>query len=565
MAKKIKEYAPTTYLDFSKPAIRRQQEEAIAKVRKKFGKEYPLIINGKRVKTAEMLDSVNPANPQEVVGRFHLATREHAEQAIQAAAKAFETWKNVPPAERADYLFRAAQVMRDRRYEINAWMISEVGKNYLEADADTAEAIDFLEFYGREMLRYAAPQPVYQLEGEQNQMVYLPLGVGAVIPPWNFPFAITAGMTTAAIVTGNAVVVKPSSDSPMMAWLLMDILQEVGVPKGVVNFIPGHGGEIGDYVVDHPQMRFISFTGSAAVGKRIYERAARTPENQIWLKRVVAEMGGKDAIIVDSEADVDVAVEGVALSAFGFQGQKCSACSRAIVDAKIYNEFVEKLKVRVEQMEVGDPKDNFYMGPVSSDRAYKKILEYIEIGREEGRILTGGEALGGPGWYIRPTVIADVKPGSRVEQEEIFGPVLAVIKAKNFDDALKIANGTPYGLTGAVYTENREKLERASNEFFVGNLYLNRKCTGAIVGAHPFGGFNLSGTDSKAGGHDYLLLFLQAKSIATKVGGARGKGAKKGTSAKTAGKGSSKNGASKNGAGNGKLPARVRSEVGAGE
>jgi 1-pyrroline-5-carboxylate dehydrogenase len=557
MAKKIKEYAPTTYLDFSKPAIRRQQEEAIAMVRKKFAKDYPLVINGKKVKTHETLDSVNPANTSEIVGRFHLASKAEAEMAIQAAHKAFESWRKVPAEERAALLFRAAQRMRDRRMEINAWMISEVGKNYLEADADTAEAIDFLEFYGREMLRYAGPQPVVPMEGEQNHLEYLPLGVGAVIPPWNFPFAITAGMTTAAIVTGNTVVLKPSSDSPMMAWLLIDILQEAGMPKGVVNFIPGHGGEIGDYMVDHTLVRFISFTGSAAVGKRIYARAAQTPDNQLWLKRVVAEMGGKDAIIVDSEADVDIAVEGVAASAFGFQGQKCSACSRAIVDASVYNEFVSKLKDRVEQIEMGDPKDNKYMGPVSSERAYQGILNYIEIGKGEGRLLTGGGPAEGPGWFIQPTVIVDVKPGARIEQEEIFGPVLAVIKAKNFDHALKIANGTPYGLTGAVYTENAQKLDRAAEEFFVGNLYLNRKCTGAIVGVHPFGGFNMSGTDSKAGGRDYLLLFMQAKSIARKIGGASGK-AKPSRKPKVAAVTGEK-------VGNGRMSVKAHAELGVGE
>ncbi len=566
MAKKIKEYAPTTYLDFSRPAVRRQQQEALAKVRKKFNKDYPLIINGKKVKTEETVDSLNPANISEVVGRFHLATRDHAEQAIQAALKAFGSWKNVPAAERADYLFRAAQVIRDRRMEINAWMISEVGKNYLEADADTAEAIDFLEFYGREMLRYAGPHPVVPTEGENNRLEYLPLGVGAVIPPWNFPFAILVGMTSAAIVTGNTVVLKPSSDSPMMGWLFMEVLQEIGLPKGVVNFIPGHGGEIGDYVVDHPQMRFISFTGSAGVGKRIYARAAQTPDNQKWLKRVVAEMGGKDAIIVDAEADLDVAVDGVAASAFGFQGQKCSACSRAIIDASIYDEFVQKLKARVETFEMGDPKDNKYMGPVSSERAYKSILNYIEVGKKEGRLLTGGAAAEGPGWFIQPTVIADVKPGARIEQEEIFGPVLAVIKARNFDDALKIANDTDYGLTGAVYSENPEKLERASREFFVGNLYLNRKCTGALVGVHPFGGFNLSGTDSKAGGRDYLLLFLQAKSVAVKVGGARGVAPKSGKAGgKTAAKGAGRKSSSGTRGGRKELPARAKTELGVGE
>jgi 1-pyrroline-5-carboxylate dehydrogenase len=563
MAKKIKEYSPTTYLNFSNPKIRAEQEDALAKVRRKFSKEYPLIIDGRKVMTQKKHASLNPANTEEIVGDFSMASKEHAEQAIQAAAKAFEKWKNVPYRERADYLFRAAQAIRDRRYEVNAWMISEVGKNFLEADADTAEAIDFLEYYGRQMLHYGGPQPVVPFPGEQNHVEYLPLGVGAVIPPWNFPFAIMAGMTSAAIVSGNTVVLKPSSDSPMMAWVFMDILRSVGLPKGVVNFVPGDGGEIGDYIVDHPQIRFISFTGSAGVGKRIYARAAQTPDNQLWLKRVVAEMGGKDAIIVDSEADVDAAADGVVASAFGFQGQKCSACSRAIVDAKVYDEFVEKVKIRVQQIEVGDPVQNKPMGPVVSERAYKSILDYIEIGKNEGRLVTGGAKAQGPGWFIQPTVIADVKPGARIEQEEIFGPVLAIVKARNFDDALKIANGTKYGLTGAVYTENPEKLERAADEFFVGNLYLNRKCTGAIVGVHPFGGFNMSGTDSKAGGRDYLLLFMQAKSIARKIkekparkGGASA-AAKKSSAGSSAAK-SSSNGSATNGR-NGNRQAKRRS------
>ena len=554
MAKKLKAYAPTEYLKFDQPRVRKAQQDAIAAVRRKFGKTYPLIIGGKKVTTGKTVDSVNPANPQEIVGSFMLAGRDEADKAINAAARTFESWKNVPGPERAEYLFKAAQVIRDRRLEINAWMISEVGKNFLEADADTAEAIDFLEFYGREAIRLSGPQEVVPITGEINYLEYLPLGVGAVIPPWNFPFAILVGMTSAALVTGNTVVLKPSSDSPMMGWQFMEVLRSVGLPSGVVNFIPGDGGEIGDFIVDHPKVRFISFTGSAAVGKRVYERASRTPDEQLWLKRVVAEMGGKDAIIVDAEADVDAAADGVAAAAFGFQGQKCSACSRAIVDAKIYDEFVEKLRQRVEMLEMGDPRENKPVGPVVSERAYKSILNYIDIGRQEGRLLVGGQPGQEPGYFIKPTVIADVKPNARIAQEEIFGPVLAVIKARNFDDALRIANDTKYGLTGAVYSTNPEKLDRASREFHVGNLYLNRKCTGALVGVHPFGGFNLSGTDSKAGGRDYLLLFLQAKSIAEKVGGrVRTKSASKGTkkSGATTGaarKTASKNGTSRNGA-----------------
>ena len=551
MAKKIKQYAPTEYLKFDQPRVRKQQEEAIAAVRRRFGKSYPLVINGRKVTTAKQLESHNPANPSEIVGRFSLAGQAEAERAITAAAKAFETWRMVPGPERAQYLFEAARVVRERRMEINAWMISEVGKNYLEADADTAEAIDFLEFYGREMLRLSGPQEVIPISGEKNYLEYIPLGVGAVIPPWNFPFAILVGMTSAALVTGNTVVLKPSSDSPMMGWLFVDILRQIGLPNGVVNFIPGNGSEIGDYIVDHPQIRFISFTGSASVGKRVYERASRTPDDQLWLKRVVAEMGGKDAIIVDAEADIDAAADGVAAAAFGFQGQKCSACSRAIVDAQVYDEFVEKLRRRVESLEVGEPTQNKPVGPVVSDRAFKSILEYIEIGKKEGKLITGGGAVSDTGYFIAPTVIANVKPNARIAQEEIFGPVLAVIKARNFDDALKIANNTKYGLTGALYSTNPEKLDRAAREFHVGNLYLNRKCTGALVGVHPFGGFNLSGTDSKAGGHDYLLLFLQGKSVAEKVGvrAKKSASAKKG-SKKTAGtraKSASTNGASTNG------------------
>jgi 1-pyrroline-5-carboxylate dehydrogenase len=569
MAKKIKAYAPTEYLKFDQPRVRRQQQEAIAAVRRQFGRTYPLIINGRKVTTGRTVESHNPANPSEVVGAFTLAGREEAGRAIAAAAKAFESWRNVPGPERAQYLFEAARVVRERRYEINAWMISEVGKNYLEADADTAEAIDFLEFYGREMLRLSGPQEVIPITGEKNYLEYIPLGVGAVIPPWNFPFAILVGMTSAALVTGNTVVLKPSSDSPMMGWLFMEILREVGLPNGVVNFIPGDGGEIGDYIVDHLSVRFISFTGSAAVGKRVYERASRTPDEQLWLKRVVAEMGGKDAIIVDAEADVDAAADGVAAAAFGFQGQKCSACSRAIVDAAVYDEFVEKLRERVERLEIGDPTENKPVGPVVSKRAYRTILDYIEIGKKEGKLIAGGGPASETGYFIAPTVIANVKPNARIAQEEIFGPVLAVIKARNFDDALKIANNTKYGLTGALYSTNPEKLDRAAREFHVGNLYLNRKCTGALVGVHPFGGFNLSGTDSKAGGHDYLLLFLQGKSIAEKVGvrgGSRGAAKKGGAKKGGAKKGTSKtgrNGASKNGVAKGMTAGNRRTDAAA--
>jgi 1-pyrroline-5-carboxylate dehydrogenase len=328
-----------------------------------------------------------------------------------------------------------------------------------------------------------------------------------------------AGMTTAAIVTGNTVVLKPSSESPTIAAKFFDLLEEAGLPPGVVNFCPGSGGSFGNAIVEHPKTRFIAFTGSKEVGLEIHERAAKTQPGQIWIKRTVLEMGGKDSIIVDADCDLDAAVEGVAASAFGFNGQKCSACSRAIVDAKIYDVFLTRLKARVAQIKVGDPVENAACGPVVSESAYKSILGYISIGKQEGRLLNGGSAVedAGGGYYIRPTVFADVAPDARIAQEEIFGPVLAVIKADNFNHALRIANNTEFGLTGAVYTHSREKLAQAREEFFVGNLYFNRKCTGAMVGAHPFGGFNMSGTDSKAGGADYLLLFTQAKSVAERL------------------------------------------------
>ena len=437
---------------------------------------------------------------------------------MQTAVKAFETWKKVPPAERADYLFKAAEVIRKRRMEINAWMISEVGKNYLEADADTCEAIDFLEFYGREMLRYAEEQPVVPYPGEKNEYFYIPLGVGVIIPPWNFPFAILIGMASAAIVAGNTVVVKPSSDAPMMGWLFADIMKSIGLPDGVFNYCVASGAETGDYFVDHPKTRFISFTGSMEVGLRIVERAGKTNPGQIWIKRVVAEMGGKDAILVDSEADIDSAVQGTLTAAFGFQGQKCSACSRVIVDKAVYDEFVSKLVEKVKDIKVGNPMDNFLMGPVINERSEQNVLNYIEIGKKDGKLLHGGKKVEGlNGFFIEPTIIGDIKPNDRLAQEEVFGPLLAVIKSENFDDGLNIVNGTIFGLTGALYSKNEEKLARARCEFHVGNLYLNRKCTGALVGVQPFGGFNMSGTDSKAGSRDYLMLFMQGKSVCKKL------------------------------------------------
>ena len=511
------EFTNEPFVDFSKPENRTAMEAALKKVAGEFGREYPMYIGGEKVTSAEKMTSTNPSHPSQVIGVFQKATAEQARAAVEAAAKAFESWKRVPAEKRVEVLFRAAKSIRERKFEISAWICYEVGKSWVEADADTAETIDFCEFYGREMLRLAGPQKVTPYQNERNFMTYIPLGVGAVIPPWNFPAAIATGMTVAALVTGNTVVLKPSEESPTIAARMVEILYEAGVPKDVLNFVTGLGEVAGDALVKHPKTRFVAFTGSKDVGLLISEAAGKRQPGQLWIKRAVLEMGGKDATIVDEEADVDAAVEGVAQAAFGYQGQKCSACSRAIVSEKVYDTFVQKLVERAKKVTVGPSEDPAnYMGPVVSESAMKGILNYIEVGKKEGKVVLGGGRAPGDGYFVQPTVIADVDPKARIAQEEIFGPVLAVIKAKDFDDALRIANDTEFGLTGAVYSKNKAKLEKAEETFHVGNLYLNRKCTGAMVGAHPFGGFNMSGTDSKTGGKDYLLHFLQAKSISEK-------------------------------------------------
>ncbi|MEO6834312.1 MAG: L-glutamate gamma-semialdehyde dehydrogenase [Candidatus Tumulicola sp.] len=503
---------------FADPGDAAAMRAALASVKREFGKHYPLVIDGKPIATEKQIRSLNPANPDEIVGLTSSASKEQAAEAVEAAARAFESWKRVLPQDRVARILKAAALLRARRFEYDALLVYEVGKSWSEADGDIAEAIDFLEFYAREALRYAQPHSVVPLEGERNEMIYIPLGVGAVIPPWNFAGAIMAGMTAAAIVTGNTVVLKPSSDSAIVAAWFVDLLHEAGIPPGVVNFVPGSGSVIGDLIVSHPLIRFISFTGSKEVGLHINALAATPQPGQRWIKRVVAEMGGKDSIVVAADADVAAAVEGVVVSAFGFQGQKCSACSRAIVVEKIYDEFVEKLAARVAKITIGDPTDpKNYMGPVVNQGALDSIRAYIEKGKKEGRLIAGGKRVGDVGFFLEPTVIADVSPDAAISQEEIFGPVLAVIKAKDFDDAMAIANNTEFGLTGSLYTSDEKKMQRAREDFFVGNLYFNRKSTGAMVGAHPFGGFNMSGTDSKAGGPDYLLLFLQAKSISRKM------------------------------------------------
>jgi 1-pyrroline-5-carboxylate dehydrogenase len=506
------------FIDFNDQENVHAMQAALTRVGDMLGHEYELIIGGERSRTAEKIKSLNPARPAQVVGVHQKAGEEQVEPAMRAALDALVTWQYVAVEERAALLLQAAELIRKRKFEFCAWLTYEVGKNWVEADADVAETIDFLEFYAREALRLAQVTTPIQLPGEHNQLLYIPVGVCAVIPPWNFPLAIMAGMTAAAIVTGNTVILKPSSESPTIAARFLDVLEEAGMPPGVVNFCPGAGSTFGNAIVEHPKTRLIAFTGSKEVGLDIHARAAQTKKGQIWIKRTILEMGGKDSIIVSTDGDLDAAVAGVVAAAFGFSGQKCSACSRAIVEDSIYDVFVERVRERVTRLRVGDPAGNANMGPVVNRSAMDTILSYIAIGKSEGRLVAGGHAVqtAEGGYYLEPTVIADVAPTARIAQEEIFGPVLAVIRARDFDHALEIANNTEYGLTGAVYSGSREKLQRARLEFHVGNLYLNRKCTGAMVGAHPFGGFNMSGTDSKAGGPDYLLLFTQAKSVAEK-------------------------------------------------
>jgi 1-pyrroline-5-carboxylate dehydrogenase len=504
--------------DFTKEETARKMRAAIEQVRGQLGREYDLIIGGKRIETKDKIKSVNPAQPSQVVGLHQKAGKEHVEPAMQAALEAFESWSRTSFEERASLVFHVGDLLRQRKFEFCAWLVFEVSKNWAEADADIAETIDFCEYYSREALRLAKTELAVQMPGERDSLLYIPLGVGAVIPPWNFPCAIMAGMTLASIVSGNTVILKPSSDSPTIAAKFVELLEECGMPEGVVNFSPGAGASFGNAVVAHPKTRYIAFTGSREVGLDINKNAAMQAPGQIWIKRTILEMGGKDAIIVDADADLDSAADGVTAAAFGFQGQKCSACSRAIIDERIYDKFLEKLKAQVEKITVGDPAENANMGAVINEGSMKSILNYIEIGKKDGRIIIGGGPAksAGEGYFLKPTVIADIPPKSRLEQEEVFGPVLAVIKARNYDHALEIANDTEFGLTGAVYTKSRANIDRAIHEFHVGNLYINRKCTGATVGAHPFGGFNMSGTDSKSGGPDYLYLFTQGKAVGEK-------------------------------------------------
>ncbi|WP_438312128.1 L-glutamate gamma-semialdehyde dehydrogenase [Sporosarcina sp. FA9] len=505
-------YKHEPFTDFTIEENKKDYLKALKQVGEYLGQDYPLIIGGERITTEGKLVSTNPANKEEVIGRVSKASRDLAEKAMNIADETFNTWRKVKPEFRADVLFKAAAIIRRRKHEFSALLTKEAGKPWNEADADTAEGIDFLEYYARQMLDLKEGVPVESRPGEYNRFDYIPLGVGVVISPWNFAFAIMAGTTAAALVTGNTVLLKPASTTPVIAYKFMEVLEEAGMPAGVVNYIPGSGSEIGDYLVDHPRTRFVSFTGSREVGTRIFERASKVNEGQIWLKRVIAEMGGKDTMVVDNDADLELAAQSIVKSAFGFSGQKCSACSRAVIHEDVYDQVVARIGELTKELTYGDPTDTAnFTGPVVDQAAFDKIMGYIEIGKTEGRLIAGGVGDDSKGFFIAPTVIADLDPMARIMQEEIFGPVVALAKAKSFTEAIDIANNTDYGLTGAVITNNRFHIEQAREDFHAGNLYFNRGCTGAIVGYQPFGGFNMSGTDSKAGGPDYLQLHMQGK------------------------------------------------------
>ncbi len=515
---KMSEFKNEVFLDFDDKNVQEKMYAAIERLRADFGKTYPLIINGEEIESKRIFTSINPNNHSEVIGQFAKATQKQAESALECAWDAFETWKRTTPEERSKLIMRTADILRERRYDINAALILEVGKRWLEADGDLAEAIDLCDYYALQHLKLHKRDELTEWPGEKTELRYIPLGAGLVVPPWNFPAAILIGTVAGPVVCGNTTVLKPASDAPLTAYMMFKALQDAGLPKGVVNFLTGSGGEIGDFLVEHPKTRFINFTGSRDVGLHINELAARHQKGQLWIKRVSVEMGGKDAIVVAEDADLDKAAQGIVAAAYGYQGQKCSACSRAIIVESVYDEMLKLLKTAAEALIVGPTeKHTNFMGAVVSKSAYEKILKYIAIGNKEGRLLTGGNGNDHLGYIIQPTIFADIPPDARLAQEEVFGPVLAVIKAKDFDDALAIANNTEYGLTGAVYCADPEKQERAKDDFHVGNLYINRKCSGAVCGVHPFGGFNMSGTCSKAGGPDYLLLYTQQKSIGEKV------------------------------------------------
>jgi RHH-type proline utilization regulon transcriptional repressor/proline dehydrogenase/delta 1-pyrroline-5-carboxylate dehydrogenase len=500
-------------VDFKKQAQRQAFPKAIAELRRQLGKTYPLFIDGKDISTDNKIPSLNPANPSEVVGHICQAEKEEIDTAIAAAKKAFPKWRDTPAKERAQYLVKAAEIARRRIFELAAWQVLEVGKQWDQAYADVTECIDFFEYYAREMIRLGEPKRLGSAPGEVNLYFYEPRGIAAVIAPWNFPLAISGGMCSAALVTGNCVVFKPSRLSSVIGHNLVEIFQQAGLPNGILNFTPGSGKVIGDYLVEHPDISLIAFTGSVETGCRIIEKAARVQSGQLNVKRIICEMGGKNAIIIDDDADLDEAVPHVLYSAFGFQGQKCSACSRVIVLDAIYDRFVGRLVKGAAAMNIGaadDPKNA--MGPVVDASAQKTITEYIEIAKEEGRLLYQGD-VPDTGYYVPITIVEGITPEHRTAREEIFGPVLCLMRVQDFDQAIAWANSTRFALTGGLFSRSPKHLEQAASQFRVGNLYLNRNCVGALVERQPFGGAKMSGVGTKAGGPDYLLHFMDPRTV----------------------------------------------------
>jgi RHH-type transcriptional regulator, proline utilization regulon repressor / proline dehydrogenase / delta 1-pyrroline-5-carboxylate dehydrogenase len=502
--------------DFARSANRDAMRSALEDVRSHLKQDYPLWIGGAAAGNERpRLDSLDPSRSSQVVGRVAMADAELARSAVTAARTAFPAWADTPARDRAQVLIKAAAIMRKRRLELAAWEVFECGKPWVEADGDVAEAIDFCEFYAREMIRLAEPRR-RDASGETNFTEHLPRGVAVVIPPWNFPLAIPTGMTVAALVAGNSVILKPAEQSPVIAWHLVKILEEAGLPPGVLSYLPGRGEDAGQALVNDPRVDLVAFTGSREVGLLINRQAADVKPGQDHLKRVIAEMGGKNAILVDEDADLDEAVVGVIHSAFGYAGQKCSACSRAIVVGHIHDQFLARLVEAARAAKLGAADDpETVVGPVIDDDARRRILEYQNIARAEGKVVF--EANPGPltdqGYFVGPMIVADIKPEARVAQEEIFGPVLAVLKANDLDDALRIADSTPYALTGGLFSRSPANIEKVKHRFRVGNLYINRGITGALVDRQPFGGFKLSGIGTKAGGPDYLLEFLVTRSV----------------------------------------------------
>ncbi len=503
------------YSDFTADEPKAAYLEAIDTVLSKLGGHVPLIIDGKPVDTDERIVSIDPAQPDVVVGTTASASEPEAQLAIDAAKAAFTDWSRRPVTERAELVHRIGDLIAERKFEISAWMTLEAGKNWAEAEADVAEAVDFCRYYAHQALKLAEPLSVVGYPGESNESFLIPMGVGVVIPPWNFPLAILVGMAVGPVAAGNTVVLKPASNTPILGAHFMDIVAEAGLPNGVINFLPGPGSEVGDFLVDHVDTRFVNFTGSKEVGLRIAQRAAVVHPRQMWMKRAYMEMGGKDGLIVDETADLELAADALVRSAYGYQGQKCSACSRAIVVADVHDELLDRVVAKASALEMGPGVENKPVGPVISAAQHRSIMSEIDKGRSEATIVLGGQAVDmDGGYYIEPTIFAGVEPQHRLAQHEIFGPVLSVIRVNDFDEALDVANGTEYGLTGGLISSSADRIERAKREFHVGNLYINRKITGALVGVQPFGGFKLSGSNAKAGGPDYLRLFMEMKTIA---------------------------------------------------